>query len=224
MKHSYTLEASLYTPATLPADLRLQYGHLRYQCFEEDDPNLNMDRINKVEFDHFDHAPDTRYILVTQKHPDFSPPTLVSAVRLIPTTGHYELEMDSYRYLTQGVALPKSPLIWEGNRWVGKSSHTALGKLSTGLLLLKLFQLSQQFGFNQLIGTITTKGEAWLGKRNASLQRNSDIYTVERENIDILISLIDINADLLRTAKTLLMDSIDTFAIANIALETREAA
>jgi len=224
MTYSYNLQAGIYNCQNIPQDLFQQYGNLRYQCFEKDDPNVCMDHFRQVEFDHFDQSPHTLYILVTQRSAPSDIPTLISAVRLIPTTRDYELEMESYRYLTKGVELPKSEEIVEGNRWVGKSSNTVLGKLSTGLLLIKLYQLSQKQGFKQIIGTITTKGEAWLNKRKTSTSRNSDTYTVEKENIDILVSYIDINEELLGAAKSLLLDSIDQVSIDNIVLETNQAA
>jgi hypothetical protein len=48
----------------------------------------------------------------------------------------------------------------EGSRWVGKSSRTYEGALSTALLMLQLHQLAQEHGFQQLIGVIAAKSEA----------------------------------------------------------------
>ncbi len=208
----------VYNKSSLPASILKQYGALRYKCFLPDDPYVNMDNIRKVEFDHFDQQDTTIYIMVTLKKKNH-PTELVSAVRLIPTTGDYELEMDSYRYLTGGVELPKSPDIYESNRWVGKSSRTYLGQMSTALLMMRMYQLSLEMGFSELIGTITTKGEEWLQKRESATDRASDTYHVEEEDIDILVSRIPMDETFASTGKQLMVDAMQSVSIQHLSVD-----
>jgi len=72
----------------------------------------------------------------------------MSAMRLRPTLVDYELEMSSYRYLTDGITLPKESSIYEGSRWVGRSSRSTEGMLSTAMLVTKLFHLATENVFS----------------------------------------------------------------------------
>src|SRR5690606_15023551 len=134
------LVTHVYTPKTVPSELMKQYGQLRYKCFKPEDPYVNLDHQQLVEFDRFDECHDTIYIMVVaDQTKSFKQSQLMSAMRLRPTLTDYELEMDSYRYLTNDIALPKEAGIYEGSRWVGRSSRTTEGKLSTAMLITKLF-------------------------------------------------------------------------------------
>ena len=208
----------VYTQQTLPSAYLNQYGALRYKCFLPDDPNVNMDNKRKIELDHFDKEETTLYIMVTLKKKN-QPTELISAVRLIPTMVDYELEMASYRYLTHNVELPKSPKIYEANRWVGKSSRTYLGQMSTALLMMRLYQLSLEKGFEELIGTVTTKGEEWLQKRDSATDRASDIYHVEQENIDILVSRFPMDEAFAATGKQLMVEAMQSVSITNLSVD-----
>jgi hypothetical protein len=70
----------IYNAENMPTEVRRQYARLRYECFEPDDPYVNMDNVNRLEQDHFDQHPATVYIVVTMKQAR-RPVEVVSAVR-----------------------------------------------------------------------------------------------------------------------------------------------
>lgn len=199
------LVTHVYTPATIPSTLLKQYGQLRYKCFKPEDPYVNLNHHDRTELDHFDQDSHTLYIMIVAVH--VSSPgqiQLMSAVRLRPTLLDYELEMDSYRYLTDSITLPKKADVYEGSRWVGRSSRSTEGMLSTAMLVTKLFHLATEISFREIIGTISTLSENWMSKRQATAQRHSELYHSERDKLDILVSRIQVNEDFLGMANLLL--------------------
>jgi N-acyl-L-homoserine lactone synthetase len=217
------IKTSVYNSQTMPENIFMQYGKLRYMCFRPDDPNVNMDHRRKIEMDRFDVDRGTFYITVVESKNSGRQENLLSAVRLRSTLLDYELEMDSYKYLTRDITLPKSDKIMEGNRWVGKSSNSAIGKFSTAMLLTKLFELSRELEFNKIIGTISTLGQSWLNKRQIVVDKNSNIYHVDEDNIDILISTFDVDNNLLNLSKKLFSDAIHDLSIESISLKPEAA-
>ncbi|TNF33475.1 MAG: hypothetical protein EP312_09320 [Gammaproteobacteria bacterium] len=203
-------------------ELMTRFGQLRYQCFDANDPNVNMDHFRRTELDHFDRMDDTTCIMVIAT--ENSRQELVSAMRLRPTTSDYELEMDSYRYLTEGVSLPKSSTIMEGSRWVGRSSRTPEGMVSTGMLMNALYRYCLTLGVKNIIGTISTKSEHWLGKRAASAQRESNPYYSQRDDLTIMISNIALDQTFLHAANHLLNQGLGHFDITELELATKKAA
>jgi N-acyl-L-homoserine lactone synthetase len=201
----FTVET--YAGHHVPASLLKQYGQLRYQCFDTDDPYVRMDHQNGLELDHFDKRPTTIYIMVICHQSGLSD-KLISAVRLIPTTEPYDLEQPSWSYLTDYFPLPKSTKVLEGSRWVGKSSRTPEGTLSTALLMLQIYQLAQRHGVEQLIGVIASKGQNWLQKRKTKADPSSVRHQTERDG-EILISTINIDADFLASAKMMMLESME---------------
>lgn len=204
MSHAQ-LVTHVYTPATVPFTLLKQYGQLRYKCFKAEDPYVNLDHQEQTELDHFDQDANTLYIMVVAVQ--ISSPghaQLMSAVRLRPTLLNYELEMDSYHYLTNNITLPKEAEVYEGSRWVGRSSRSTEGMLSTAMLVTKLFHLATEMSFREIIGTISTLSENWMAKRQAATRRHSELYHSERDKLDILVSRIQINEDFLGMANLLL--------------------
>jgi len=207
MMNYFSLSTSVFTPGTVPATLSYQYGQMRYKCFTKDDPNVNMNHDNETEFDHFDSDEQTRYIMV-YVHNNGQPQELMSALRLRPTLLDYELEMPSYLYLTENISLPKDSKVYEGNRWVGKSSRTSEGMLSTAMLISKLYHLSHELSFNEIIGTISTLSENWLGKRSAKSERSCAAYHSERDKLDILVSRIKVDESFLEAGNMLLQSAL----------------
>lgn len=207
MNTSSSFKTSVFSPSNVPSSLLRQYGMLRYQCFTQDDPYVNLDHVQKTEFDHFDRDEHTQYIMIymedAQKQQD-----LVSAVRIRPTLADYELEMPSYLYLTRNTNLPKDATVYEGSRWVGKSSRTAEGMLSTAMLVSKLYYLSRELSFNELIGTISTLSESWLSKRSAQTERRTSTYHSNRDKLDIMVSRIRMDETFLGVANTLLQQAL----------------
>lgn len=206
---------SVFTPDTTPRSLAHQYGALRYKCFSKDDPYVALDHHSQTEFDHFDRDESTRYIMVYTTLAG-QPNELMSAVRIRPTLLDYELEMPSYLYLTEGVSLPKDPALYEGSRWVGKSSRTSLGMLSTAMLVSRLYHLSHELAFSEIIGTISTLSENWLSKRTAKTERESDTYHSERDKLDIMVSRIRIDEKFLDMANMLLMSTLRDFNLEQV--------
>lgn len=207
----------VYTAANIPQTLLVQYGRLRYRCFDPNDPNVNMSHWDKTELDHFDRDPNTLYVMVVARQAGGSE-QLISALRLRPTLVDYELEMESYRYLTEGVPLPKDAQIYEGSRWVGQSSRSTEGMLSTAMLLTRVFHLSKELAFQEIIGTISTLSENWMSRRQMDAQRESTLYHSSRDKLDIMVSRIPVNEDFLAMANILLQgvlrqNHLDTVAI-----------
>lgn len=208
-----------YTGSQIPPSLLKQYGRLRYACFAVDDPYVRMNHHDRTELDHFDHLPTTLHLLVTSKQPGQSK-KLVSAVRLIPTVQDYDLEQPSWEYLTAKIDLPKARNVVEGSRWVGKSSRTYEGALSTALLMLHLYQLAQEKGFDQLIGVIASKSETWLNKRHAGIQPAASRHHTERDG-EILVTTLALNRLFVDGAKNLLLDSMEFGYVKEIAVAKR---
>lgn len=208
-----------YTGTTIPDALLRQYGKLRYQCFEPDDPYLKMDQDQKIELDHFDGYPSTIYIMVTSKEHG-KQTRLVSAVRLIPTIEPYDLEQPSWSYLTNSITLPKDQSIYEGSRWVGKSSRTYEGMLSTALLMLQISQLAQDLQFNQILGVVAAKGEAWINKRHAGNQKTGVRFPTKKDG-EILITTLDVNQEFTHSAKTMMLQAMDFFSVSEIAVSAK---
>ncbi|WP_101759567.1 acyl-homoserine-lactone synthase [Oceanicoccus sp. KOV_DT_Chl] len=204
MKH---LQTRLYIATQTPVHLKQQYGQLRYQCFDPDDPYVNMNHQQQIELDHFDQQPSTIYIMITEttaKGQD----SLISAVRFLPTIYDYELEASSYQYLTHGTKLPKSPTIWESSRWVGKSSRTRLGQLSTGLLSVAMYELAQQKAFSAIIGVITSKAKRWMNARELNTRQTSELYRSERDNTDLMIQTTTIDISMYQMGMTMLQSAM----------------
>lgn len=215
LNHSvFTIDT--YNGNQIPAALLKQYGKLRYTCFAPDDPYVQMNHQDKTELDHFDTKPTTLHILVTSKQPKH-PKKLVSAIRLIPTTEDYDLEQPSWGYLTDNIALPKQTHIVEGSRWVGKSSRTYEGALSTALLMLQLYQVAHERGFHQLIGVIAAKSEAWLNKRNTDVHAASHRHSAERDG-DILVTTMALDQQFVNAAKNMMLQSMDFSLVKEIAV------
>lgn len=220
MSHAQ-LVTHIYTPATVPLPLLKQYGQLRYKCFKTEDPYVDLNHEDKTELDHFDQDASTLYIMVVAvgvASPGQA--ELMSAVRLRPTLMNYELEMDSYRYLTDGITLPKEAGVYEGSRWVGRSSRSTEGMLSTAMLVTKLFHLAIEMSFHEIVGTISTLSENWMAKRQATTQRHSDLYHSERDKLDILVSRIQINEDFLGMANLLLQSVLREINLETVSIST----
>lgn len=211
------LMTHVYTPTNVPALLLKQYGQLRYKCFKPEDPYVTLNHQDKTELDHFDRDNHTLYIMVVAVQ-DYGQTELMSAVRLRPTLVDYELEMESYQYLTDGITLPKETGVYEGSRWVGRSSRSTEGMLSTAMLVTKLFHLATEMSFREIVGTISTLSENWLAKRQAATKRHSELFHSERDKLDILVSRIQVNEDFLGMAHLLLQSvlretNLDTISI-----------
>lgn len=194
-------ECHIYSATQTPADLKQQYFNLRYQCFEPNDPNLNMDTINKIEHDKFDKVPITTYIMVIEKKQDKI--ELMSAVRWIPTTEEYELQQASYNYLTKNTELPASHQICEGSRWVGKSSRTKEGQQTTSLLMKTLCHDANRRGFNKMIGVIADISGAWMNKRSTHNVQKGEKFYSDRDSTNLSITTISLDESFIATAERL---------------------
>lgn len=222
MQNQAIFTVETFTGNTINPALLKQYGRLRYQCFAKDDPYVQMNHTDRTELDHFDTRPETRHILVSKKEPG-RPRALVSAVRLIPTLQPYDLEQPSWSYLTSELDLPKADNVVEGSRWVGKSSRHYEGTLSTALLMLQLYQLSREQGFDRMIGVIAAKGEAWLRKRQAGSTHVTSRYVNDRDG-EIMVTEIALDSHFLTAARQMMMQSMDTWSVSEIAVAATNVA
>jgi N-acyl-L-homoserine lactone synthetase len=216
--------AKIYTGASIPSSILEQYGRKRYACFAKNDPNVALDHDREIELDQFDFMASTTFITVVKQHDDQIEPELVSAMRYRSTLDSYELEAPSYRYLTAATPLPKAANIIEGSRWVGVSSRSLAGKISTALMSMTLYSLAREYGFDEVIGTVSTKGQAWLDKRGASQQQASNYYLPPHDQLAILITRIALDDTFLQHALALLADVIKTKSMAEFAFATERAA
>jgi N-acyl-L-homoserine lactone synthetase len=219
MRNQSVFTVDIYTGNLVPPALLKQFGRLRYDCFDVNDPYVLMNHQDKTELDGFDRLPTTLHLMVTSKQPRQAK-KLVSAVRLIPTTEEYDLEQPSWSYLTDRVQLPKAGNIVEGSRWVGKSSRTYEGTISTALLMLQLYQLSRDKGFDQLIGVIAAKSETWLNKRQAGNLSSASRYSTERDG-EILVTTINLDQQFLNSARQLMLQSMEFWSVSQIAVAAR---
>lgn len=168
---------SNFSGTEVPDALLTQFGKLRYKCFDPDDPNVNMDKQNKMELDHFDRSEHLRYVFITRFDNDGNE-RLACGMRLIPTTHDYELEMSSYRYLTRDSALPKSRNIVEAGRWVGLKYNTPAGQLLVGLLNREFYHWAIQQGIESYVGVITTHHEAFFLEQGITIERLTEPYAL----------------------------------------------
>jgi N-acyl-L-homoserine lactone synthetase len=194
---------------------------MRYRCFSKDDPYVALNHQQRTEFDHFDMDHQTLYVVVYQNSLRDGL-QLMSAVRLRPTMAAYELEMPSYLYLTRGIQLPKAHEVYEGSRWVGQSSRTPEGMLSTAMMMSKLYRISALLGFKEIIGTISTLSENWLGKRAATTERKSELFHSERDRLDIMVSRIKVDESFSEIAHQLLASSLKNFSFDEIGLSSTD--
>jgi N-acyl-L-homoserine lactone synthetase len=130
----------------------------------------------------------------------------------------YELEMPSYLYLTQDIQLPKDQSVYEGSRWVGQSSRSPEGMLSTAMMMSKLYRLSMALEFKEIIGTISTLSENWLGKRSATTDRKSHLFHSDRDKLDIMVSRIKVDESFSDIANQLLVNALKNFSFDEIGL------
>ncbi|HQQ62530.1 MAG TPA: acyl-homoserine-lactone synthase [Pseudomonadales bacterium] len=216
MKNHSLFTVDVFAGNSIPPALLKQYGKLRYKCFDPNDPYLKMDHDRMIELDHFDTRPSTIHIMVTSKRAR-SPKQLVSAVRLIPTLEEYDLEQPSWSYLTGSITLPKSSEVMEGSRWVGKSSRTYEGTLSTALLMLQLYQLSREKNFDRIIGVIAEKSEQWLEKREANASAGSTRHFTGRDG-NIMVSHINIDRSFLEASRRMMLSSMEEWSITHTAV------
>lgn len=216
----FTVE--VYPGDSLSPALLKQYGKLRYQCFAHDDPYVNMNHREKTELDHFDTRATTWHVIVCKKAPRRAK-SLVSAVRLIPTTEPYDLQQPSWSYLTDSIQLPRQANVVEGSRWVGKSSRTYEGTLSTALLMLKLYQLSREQGFDQMIGVIAAKGEAWLRKREAGETTVESRHLTQRDG-EIMVTRMALDEYFLSAARQMMLQSLDFCSVSEISVSSKNVA
>jgi N-acyl-L-homoserine lactone synthetase len=221
LNHS-VFSVETYVGGIVPPGLLKQYGRLRYDCFAVDDPYVCMNHQNRTELDHFDELPTTMYLMVISKQAGH-PKKLVSAVRLIPTVEAYDLEQPSWSYLTNHFALPKANNVVEGSRWVGKSSRTYEGKLSTALLMLQLYQCAIEHEFNQLLGVVALKSQEWFEKRNTNLQA-SEVRHQTATDGEILITTINIDKFFLESARAIMLESMEFWSMAHTVVATRKSA
>ena len=196
MKNNLTYTAVNHTATTIPSSLKHQFGLLRYKCFQKDDPNVNLDHENAVEFDHFDEKPSTIYAMVVDSNAN-----LIAAMRLIPTTEQYELESESYRYMTDKIALPKDKQIFEGSRWVCRGWGTMRGDIASGLLMMRLYRLGQEYGFNKVIGVQTTVAEQTHSEMEVNSERASDYVRTDRDKDRLMVSYTFMNDQYHRAGK-----------------------
>lgn len=222
MRNHAVFTVETYAGNTINHQLLRQYGRLRYPCFAKDDPYVRLNHKEGTELDHFDRLPSTRHILVCKKEPG-SPAVLTSAVRLIPTVADYDLEQPSWSYLTAKMSLPKASHVVEGSRWVGKSSRTYEGTLSTALLMLQLCQMSREEGFTEMIGVVAAKGEAWLHKRQARSTGGSARHATERDG-EILVTTIAIDDAFHSVARQMMMQSMDFWTVSGVTVANHRAA
>lgn len=220
---SSTITVTNYRGSNVPEDLMLQYGKMRYQCFSPDDPNVNMDNERKIELDHFDRSENMNYIMITEEEYNAESPRLLSAMRVLPTLNHYELEENSYRYLTDGCDLPKSNKIIETSRWVGKSTRTATGELMLGLINRETCMWGRANGYRTIIGVIDIRFENWFRSRDISIRRCSKPYQI-KEGGRIIMIQIDLDDTYLSVANSQIVNAISTLSLSAISLKEPLAA
>ena len=212
-------DTHVYTYNSLPADLLLQYGKLRYRSFKPDDPYVNLDHINKTEFDRFDKGlSDPIYIMITADDGPAGNLRLVSAMRFISCDAEYDLEHPSWSYLTEGVELPKSPSICETTRWVGKSSNTTEGMISTGLLNMATVNLAKSQGWTQTLGSPAEAGANWLRKRGAIVEQFGEPCFLEREGYTIQLTLVDLDERYFKIGLDMFVQGVGQSAISRISI------
>ena len=216
MKNHALFTVDVFHGGNVPGPLLKQYAQLRYACFDREDPYVKMDHEKSMELDQFDSLPSTLYVMVTSKKPRCKK-QLVSAVRLIPTLQSYDLEQPSWAYLTQHLVLPKSAQVVEGSRWVGKSSRTYEGAIASALLMLQLYQFSQERGYLKMIGVVTEKGEAWLARREANASRDGVLYAIPGD-VRIMVSVIDFDTQFLAASRQLMLDSMMHWSVSHTAV------
>jgi hypothetical protein len=84
--------------------------------------------------------------------------------------------------------------------------------------MVRLYQYAREKGFFGIVGTVSTKGESWLNRRHSATARHSDVYHVERENIDILVSRIPVDKDFLKVGRELMVNAMTSLEVANVSV------
>ena len=219
---SSTLSVTNYLSSEAPEKLLLQYGQMRYRCFSPDDPNVSMDNQRQVEFDQFDINGDTRYIMITATD-SAGNEKLVSAMRFIPTLSHYDLEQDSYRYLTAGCELPKCKDIIETSRWVGESTRTANGELILGLMNRETCMWGRANGYRAILGVVNMRFEDWFLSRNITIKRCSPLHEMA-EGGTIAMVQIELDDSFLAAANQQIVNAISSQSLSSIRLTSPVAA
>lgn len=213
-------ETYTYAHKTLPHDLLLQYGRLRYNSFSNDDPYVNLDHKNKTEFDIFDDGvSDPFYVMVTADDGPSGSQRLVSAMRFIGCDKYYDIEQPSWSYLTDGVELPKSPEICESSRWVGKSSNTREGLISSGLLNMATMDLAAEQGWLKTLGAPAEAGSNWLKKRGATVEHLGKPHYSEHDDYTIQLTLVGLDEIYFKLAMDMFTKGVGQKAIARVSLD-----
>ena len=215
----------VYTYKSLPNDLLMQYGKMRYGSFQPDDPNVTwMDHKNKIELDRFDEGlSEPLYLMVTANDGPKGRSRLVTGMRFIGCDKEYDLEHSSWSYLTDGVNLPKSPNIVETTRWVGKSSNSEEGMVTTGLLNMRMVELGKEMGWTKTIGSPTEMGSNWCRKRGAKVIHLGQPWYSPREKANIQLTIIDIDEFYFKMGFEMLQEGMGLRSISRLSLNTEAA-
>ena len=185
----------VYTHYSLPADILQQYGEERYKCFQPDDPYVNLDHKNKTEFDKFDAGVSSPlYLVVTADDGPGHGSRLVTCSRFISTMEEYDLEADSWSYMTNGIQLPKAPHICENTRLVTKSSNTLEGMIANGLMIMKMCELCRSYGYTRVLGVTPVVGVEWVQKRGGNIETIGTPYHSERDQYPLIIAMSHIDS------------------------------
>lgn len=152
-----------------------------------------MDHDKKIEYDKFDSMDSTIYILVTKG------PKLLNGMRLNPTTSEYDLQAESWSYLTDGMELPCSDDVYCAGRWVGQSTRKSDGMIGGGLLMMGVHDAAKQFGFSEMFGVTTSVGKQWFDKRKIPNSRQSEEFFTGREQVSIFLHSISVGDEYLQT-------------------------
>lgn len=152
-----TYNLVICTADKVPADLKFQYGQLRYNAFSKDDPFVNLCHNTRTEFDRYDKMDTTLYIMATAQREHVR--ELIVACRCLPTLFDYELEMPSWSYLTdhiiEGESLPKSGKVFESMRWVTVPRKRSEAHVGAGIVAVGMYQAGLDYGFKEIIGVTT---------------------------------------------------------------------
>ncbi len=193
-------KSQIFSATHAPFDLRLQYGTMRYHSFTKDDPFLNMNHINKVEFDKFDERESTLFIFAWAENKTGGKRELISAVRLIPTVLDYDLEADSWSYLTEGLNLPKTPEIFEYSRWVAQPKPRTPCQICTSRLGIELYHLGQRLGIKQFIGVATTALTQYMKNKGLTLESLTAPISTDRDDDTLEVYIQDLDLAFMASA------------------------
>ncbi len=185
-------EVLVFDGSNIPKDMYLSYCHLRFRFIKSVGWDVPLNNSLFIETDKFDNLKTTTYILIVRKNPKSKSDMVVTGIRILPTIYPYQLEEKTYKFITDGVSLPKSKSIAEANRWCGSFNMIEDIAMTTQALMSKMREFCLGEGYEKVIGVVDAKLTESMDRIGADVLSPSGIKQPFDMKQDFIILSLDL--------------------------------